>query len=258
MDFLSVEENLRNSFRVLAACRQSGEVREFPGVSIASAGASFQMFNAAFLCSPVEDLDDMSRRTRLAEVHFGARGLPWSYWICEDWLKASLRGRVRRLMGKHDLRFVTLLPGMTANGLKPPCRALPQLEIRRVATTADCLAFCDVGAVCFNVPLSWFREVFEPAAVWRKPLAGFIGFVDGQPVSTAATVTAGVIGVYNVATLPGHQRKGYGEAIMRYAIEQMRSESGVERSVLQATSQGLHLYERMGYRAVTAFGVYAS
>ena len=40
MDYCRVAENLRESFRVVAANRASGEVRELRGVSIASAGVT--------------------------------------------------------------------------------------------------------------------------------------------------------------------------------------------------------------------------
>ena len=53
MDFHPVEQNLRQSFRILAAARERADVCEIEGVSIASLGATFQMFNAAFLASPV-------------------------------------------------------------------------------------------------------------------------------------------------------------------------------------------------------------
>ena len=51
--FQPIADNLRESFRVIAGSRAGGEVRELHGVSIASAGVTFQMFNAAFLSSPV-------------------------------------------------------------------------------------------------------------------------------------------------------------------------------------------------------------
>jgi ribosomal protein S18 acetylase RimI-like enzyme len=61
-----------------------------------------------------------------------------------------------------------------------------------------------------------------------------------------------------VATLPESQRLGYGEAVMRYAIEHARREHGIERSILQSTPAGFRLYERMGYRTVTKVAVYAA
>ena len=85
----------------------------------------------------------------------------------------------------------------------------------RGAATWD--AFCEIGSVCFHVPLTWFREVFDNDAVWDR-FVSFVGYVDDEPVSTTSIVSgAGVIGVYNVATLPGSQRRGFGEAVMRHS-----------------------------------------
>src|SRR5581483_7328717 len=78
VDFSNVADNLRESFRVLAAGRKSGEVRELRGVSIASAGVTFQMFNAAFLASPVESDSDLEQRIQLASLHFQTRGQEWA------------------------------------------------------------------------------------------------------------------------------------------------------------------------------------
>ena len=61
-----------------------------------------------------------------------------------------------------------------------------------------------------------------------------------------------------MATLPGHQRQGYGEAVMRYALEQARAEHGLSRTILQSTPQGLQIYLRMGYRTVTGVSVFCS
>jgi len=66
------------------------------------------------------------------------------------------------------------------------------------------------------------------------------------------------VGVYNVATVPDQQRRGFGEAVMRHAVAEAQREHGIARSILQSTPAGLHLYQRMGYRVVTRVSVYAS
>ena len=258
MDFSNVADNLRESFRVLAGGRETGEVRELRGVSIASAGVTFQMFNAAFLSGPVASDEELTQRILLASLHFETRGLEWAFWICEDWMDERVRKRSRKLFDKHGLRHSVDLPGMVAEKVLPAARPLPRLDVRRVCDSATRDAFCLIGSVCFNVPLSWFREVFEPRGVWER-FAGYVGYLAGEPVSTAAVVIGdGVAGVYNVATLPGHQRRGYGEAVMRHALEAARQEHGVERSILQSTKAGYTLYERMGYRTVTSVAVYST
>ena len=258
MSFECVADNLRESFRIVAASRGPGEVRELPGVSIAAAGATFRMFNAAFLSAPVPTEADLGRRILLPMVHFNARGLEWAYWVCEDWLLPRARRRSRQVFEKHGLRHSVDLPGMVAERILPPVKPLPWLSVERVWDGGARDAFCAIGSVCFNVPISWFREVFDSGAVWER-FAAYVGYTGGEPVSTAAVIMGGgAMGVYNVATLPGHQRRGYGEAVMRYALEETRKEHGIERSILQSTPAGYRLYERMGYRTVTRVAVYST
>jgi ribosomal protein S18 acetylase RimI-like enzyme len=258
VDFSNVANNLRESFRVLAGGRETGEVRELKGVSIASAGVTFQMFNAAFLSTPVTSDAELEQRILLASLHFEARNLEWTYWVCEGWLEARTRSRSHRILSKHDLRHSVDLPGMVAERLRAPVRPLPRIEVRRVCDKQTQEAFCEVGSICFNVPLSWFREVFENDTVWDR-FAGYVGYVGGEAVSTTAIVIeGGSAGVYNVATVPGFQRQGYGEAVMRHALHVARQEHGVEQTVLQSTKAGYALYERMGYRTVTNIAVYST
>jgi ribosomal protein S18 acetylase RimI-like enzyme len=258
MEFECVAANLRQSFRVVAAHRAAGGLLEMDGVSIASAGVAFQMFNAAFLSAPVASEGQMDLRAAQAAVYFAARGQRWSYWICHGWLDGRTQRRLQSLLRKRNLYQAVELPGMLAEDVLPPVRELPRMELRRVCDGPVKDAFCAIGSTCFNVPLAWFCEVFDSPTVWND-FAAYVGYVDGEPVSTAATVMGGgVVGVYNVATMPGRRRGGYGEAVMRHALEQARCEHGPSRTILQSTPQGFELYRRMGYRRVTSIGVFCS
>jgi ribosomal protein S18 acetylase RimI-like enzyme len=256
--FETVADNLRESFRVVAAGRGAGEIRELPGVSIAAAGVTFQMFNAAFLSAPVLSEPELEQRIHLSASHFNVRGLEWAFWVCEDWMDARTRRKSRYLFERHGLRHAVELPGMVAERIAPPVKPLPALTVRRVADAATRGAFCAIGSVCFHVPLNWFREVFDNPEVWER-FAAYVAYHDESPVSTAAIVIGGdAVGVYNVATMPDQQRRGYGEAVMRYAVAAAQREHGIVRSTLQSTPAGLHLYRRMGYRTITRVSVYAS
>ena len=258
MTFENVAENLRESFRVVAAGRARGDVRELPGVSIAAAGVVFQMFNSAFLSAPVLTEAELHQRILLSASHFNVRGLEWAFWVCEDWMEARTRRKSRQIMERQGLRHSVDLPGMVADRIAPPVRALPALTVRRVGDTATRQAFCAIGSICFHVPLVWFREVFDNTTVWNS-FAAYVGYRDEEPVSTAAVVMGGgAVGVYNVATMPDQQRRGYAEAVMRYALADAQREHGVEHSILQSTPAGRRLYERMGYRQITRVSVYAS
>jgi ribosomal protein S18 acetylase RimI-like enzyme len=258
VDFENVAANLRESFRAIAAGRAPGEIRELRGVSIASSGVAFQMFNAAFLSAPVASEAELARRIMLPSVHFNARGLEWAYWVCEDWLEARARRRSRQIFERHGLRHAVDLPGMVAERILPPVKPPARLEIRRVRDAGTRDAFCAIGSVCFQVPLPWFREVFDNDSVWDR-FVGWVGYADGEPVSTAATVMGGgAVGVYNVGTIPEHQRRGYGESVMRHAVEDAQRRHGIGETILQSTPAGHRLYERMGFRTVSSVAVYAS
>src|SRR5579859_1726888 len=90
-EFEALEANLRQSFRILAEGRPRADIAELDGVSIASLGATFQMFNAAFLNRPVSARHELEERLSCAHGVFAARNLPWAFWICEDWLGRPAR-----------------------------------------------------------------------------------------------------------------------------------------------------------------------
>lgn len=259
MDFHPVEENLRQSFRILAGARDRADIRETDGISIHSLGATFQMFNAAFLNCYVEDEPDLERRIALASVHFKQRRMSWAFWMCDSFLERRLQRRAERIFMRMGLSLSSELPAMAAESLVTPWRRFPPIDIRPVADAAERRAFCQIGAVCFHVPLAWFEEVFDERMAERSEFVPWLAYLDGEPVATAATVVAAdAIGVYNVGTLPAHRGKGIGEAIVRYAIDRARQQTGIQRTVLQSTSYGYELYRKMGYKTVGQVLVFTS
>ena len=245
---------------MLAVGRRRGDVLELPGVTIASLGVSFQMFNAAFLNGPVEGPGEMECRLELARSHFRSRSLPWAFWICEDWLDRSTRRGLAHACARFGLRLSSEMPGMVAERLTSQKRQLPELEIRRVDSSGVLDDFRGVGSVCFHVPLPWFSEVFDGSLpVERRGFVCWVGYHGGQPVATAATLFAhGVVGLYNIATAPGQRGRGFAEALTRYAAGAALEEAGAVPLVLESTSLGFRLYDRLGFRTVTGIAVYNS
>lgn len=251
LNFHEVEANLRESFRALAAGRTNGRTLELPGVTIASLGVTFQMFNAAFLNAPVSGQKDLETRLALARDHFQSERRAWAFWVCEDWLDRQARRYLAGSCERFGLRLASELPGMVAEGLAPTQRPLPQLDVRRVNSDRTLNDFRAIGSVCFHVPLAWFSEVFDASI--PPGFACWVGYLEDQPVATAASVPSdGVIGLYNIATAPGLRRRGIAEAMTR------RVTPTGPPIVLQSTSMGMRLYERLGFRTVTRILVFNS
>jgi ribosomal protein S18 acetylase RimI-like enzyme len=259
MDFHPVETNLREMFRSLAGCRERAEVKESQGIWIANLSAAFQMFNAVFLSSPVLDEAEFETRIAMGSQFMMARGLPWSFWICEEWLSPQVRRRCARICARSGLQLASEMPGMVAERLPRPERSLPRLDFRKVTSEHERQAFCSIGSVCFHVPPGWFSEIFDRRMKDRQDFEAWVGYLHGEPIATAATVTTGgVIGVYNVAVLPAHRRCGYAEAVMRHAAQQVHERTGLERVILQSTRQAIRMYERLGFSPVTRILVFTS
>jgi GNAT superfamily N-acetyltransferase len=257
--FHCLADNLRQSFRSLAGGKPRGTIVELPGVSIASLGVAFQMFNAAFPSQPIDTQAELEQRLDTARDYFESQNLRWAFWICEDWLAAGLRRKLSRTCESFGLRLSSEMPCLAAEAIRPPTRKLPAMDVRHVRSAETLQDFRALGSNCFHVPMAWFSEVFDPGVAAQQDFICWVGYVNGLPVGTAATIAShGVIGVYNVATSPEYRQHGFAEVMTRHAIEAALREGEAERVVLQSTSQGLRLYERMGFQVLTRVLVYNS
>ena len=263
-EFVAIDANLRESFRVLVPGRPDGEFAELAGVSIVSLGVAFQMFNAAFISAPVKGAEQLAQRLNLARAwfnggRFGGKSREWSLWVCEDWLDRAASRQLARLCQSFGLRPASEVPGMIAPRIEPRSRrALPSLEYHPVSEERTLTDFNGIGNICFNVPAMWYREVFD-SSLPARPFVAWVGYLDGCPVATSASVTAdGVIGVYNVATAPAFRGRGFGEAITRHTVSRALEQAPGAPIVLQTSAMGLDLYLALGFHAVTRFLVYNS
>lgn len=251
-------ENLLQALRFFGHARIGSEIQDLPGVSLIFCGLNYAAFNAALLAQPIEtNSGDLSRLVEIATTRFEARDLRWTYWVCDDFLGQSVRREADRIFSHYGLRPLTEAPGMYTEKLLPPDRKLPELEVRPVTDAATRNAFAEIMSVTFEIPHAVCASIYGTERAWAGDFHGYVGFANGQAVtSAAASITGEVIGLYSVATLPTHRRRGYAEAIMRQVIARAQQNGEVTRTVLQSTRSGFSLYKRMGYRTVTNFNVY--
>lgn len=255
--FELLELNLRATLGVFSRAHPAGEIASRPGLELVCSGVPFSTFNAVLLTDPAAKAAELSRRLAAAREYFRERKLPWSLWLCEGWLAKGLRHKLPAVAENAGLALLSRMPGMVAEALRPPQRTLPRIAFRRVESEHDRRAFAELMTAAFGVPSPVARLIYGAAATWRDGLTGWIGYWGQTPVTGAATrIAAGVIGLYAVATLPAFRGQGCAEAAARHAIGQAREVSGLHTVVLQSTGQARALYERLGFRAVTAYEVY--
>ena len=153
------------------------------------------------------------------------------HWLCDDFLSPPLRREAPRIFSEHGLRHLTDAPGMYAERLLPPKRPLPELEICPVSDEATRAAFSGIMSTAFEIPNSVSNAIYGADCAWLGAFQGYVGYVKGKAVTTAAAViTGGVVGLYSVATLPQHRRRGFAEAIMRQVVGEISRRTGIDRT----------------------------
>lgn len=253
----TVERNLREAMQCYACCSAQGEVRELTGAVIASSGIDYSVFNSVMFTSPIESVADLDARISHAEVHFRARGLGWSCWLCEDLLAPAVQKAARQFFVSRRMKVAAQPPGMYADRIWPRDRQPAKMRIRRVEDGRTRFDFADVASVVFALPFAISEKIYVPESTWRGKMTGWVGYEAERAVSIVATVVSeAAVGIYSLATIPHFQRQGYAETLMRHALETAQRETGIEKSILQTTKAGMGLYKRMGYRPVTNFSVY--
>jgi ribosomal protein S18 acetylase RimI-like enzyme len=81
----------------------------------------------------------------------------------------------------------------------------------------------------------------------------FLGIENGEAVSTATLIhskdTPSEASVWSVAVHPDHQKRGHGYDIMHH-LTQAAKDRNIHTLRLFASADGLHMYEKMGYKPV--------
>jgi ribosomal-protein-alanine N-acetyltransferase len=123
------------------------------------------------------------------------------------------------------------------------------LEVKRVTSEED-LAICqeilnDGFGAAAEITKSVTRASLGNPASFRYYLLD-----GGVPVSTAHFIAnEKFLGCFEVVTSPMHQRHGYGEELMRWAMAH-HAALGHELIVLQASKSGLALYEDLNFQVL--------
>jgi GNAT superfamily N-acetyltransferase len=257
-DFEIVDANLRSAMRFFGEATGTGEIRPLDGALAVYSGLEYGVFNIALLeGSPPQGIEGFTERLARCARYFAPRTMRWSFWLCEDSLDASTRRKARSLLMDRDLRPISQAPGMLAEALAPPVRALPKIECVPVADRTTRQAFGALTAVNFNIPMRIAQAVYETERAWSGDYRGFVGMAGGKPVAVIAIVAAAdALGVYSLSTLPECRRLGYGEAILRAAVAAEQQRTGIGRVVLQSTDAGFSLYRRLGFNEAAKFSVY--
>lgn len=244
----------RDAWRLMCgAC--PGYLAEGTGdVDYIFSGLPIPFFNAAIVGARDVSRDALAVMGRQACDWAADKAVPWMFIVTHE----ALADGVDASTALDSVGLTTLLPltGMRTQYVGPPAPAVNGLQLEVPDDDAGCGAVVDVNSAAYGVELEACKPVLGNPLFWSSHVPA-IGRIDGNPVASAAVLMVeGYRYVALVATRPDHQRRGYGDAVMRHALDIAARRYGEKPTTLHATDAGRPIYARMGYDTIathTAF-----
>jgi len=231
----------------LCSSVEGARVERHDGVLVALTGLPLRLFNQVIVES-----DDASPDT-LADLVAIARERSNRFVVT---LRAGTDDRLEPTMRNLGLVRLPEDPWMPAMAMHPTTATPPTddgFEIRRVMDAAGVADHVRASAEGFGAPEAVIAAIVNPETFGSPDVSVYAGYADGEPVSSGLGIRTGrTIGVYNIATIERARRRGYGGA-MTSRIVADGAGAGCDVAVLQASSMGLPIYERLGFRTVVEY-----
>lgn len=144
------------------------------------------------------------------------------------------------------------IPGMVVELDQVPTVQVPDgYQVGRVSSDESGEAWAQVLSEAYPVALLAAQSMSPMHAARNDaedaPIQFFQATFDGQPVAVSALANIdGIAGVYCVATLESHRRKGLGAALTAAPLHAARA-MGCKVGVLQASQAGYPTYRKLGF-----------
>jgi ribosomal protein S18 acetylase RimI-like enzyme len=176
---------------------------------------------------------------------FGGRHAPFRF-VLRSGEDAALE---EAALARHFQQSGTT-PAMLLGAAPQLLTLTPDLELHEIRAPADLEAYSREGALATDPEFLLQRSMAASVAGWP----GFVPIVavhrDAGTVGCAMAVLAGdITGVFNMHVTPAFRRQGVGRALTAAVLDVGRR-AGFEAACLEATAEGLALYEAMGFRTV--------
>ncbi len=243
---------------------RSPQAKKFKGKGIKASSTGFKLplLNLALGCNFPSDAtqEEIDAEIEATKSFFADRNVPW-YW----WMNANpYPNNIHAILENHGLECdAPPLPAMAVS-LKMDIATFPaypnNICVWQAQSIEDLQAASKIRRLAFKFPdgeaLTYFEDM---AADWlnNESVKLFLaGEDESAPVSIGAVIEReGIPGIYVMATLPDHHRKGYGKAVLsRLMLE--ATTKGHEIMALTASDQGFGLYTQFRFRHLFGFDFY--
>jgi GNAT superfamily N-acetyltransferase len=241
-------ENMHDWLKIACGQVPGSTIRHEEGVGVYGTGLPAPLFNQIVTDDPATS-DALAATIEILR----ARAAPFCVV-----LRHEQDARFRPLLTELGLRFHEgLMPGMALHPISADPPPLPAGLDLRVVQDAEALRdHALVAAHSFEVaePVA---EAFIGEELWaRDGCRVYTGYVDGRAVTSGFSVqTDQTLGIFTIATEADARGRGFGAAMTSRLIADGAA-AGCTLAVLQASTMGRPIYERLGFRLVQEYEVY--
>jgi GNAT superfamily N-acetyltransferase len=244
---LSIRQ-MDGAWRLMCAGAPHAVVEATERIQYIFSGLPVGFFNVAMLTGSGLSADALSARGREACAWAAAQAVPWLLMVTHEQLASGVNAA--EALDACALAAVMPMTGMLARTVAAG-PTVPSLQLTVPQDDSGCAAIVDVNALAYGMDLEASKATIGSRAFWKDQFP-VLGVVDGKPVSSAGVLMVdGYRYVALVATEPGQQRRGFGDATMRRALENAARAHGETPTVLHASDAGRPIYERMGYAIIS-------
>jgi len=192
------------------------------------------------------------------QARIDEQGAPAFWWIGPQ----SKPDNLGTLLEQHGLEPAGEVPGMAIDLVlidnQPEMST--NFTIQKVSNTEMQALWARIAAVGTGFPDVVTEVMARVEATLTDPpykaQHRYIGLLNGTPVATSALVLdSGVAGIYAVATIPEARRKGIGRIMTVIPLLEAK-QIGYRVGILQASSMGYSIYEKIGFKDVCKYRLY--
>lgn len=245
---------------------RSPVARKFSGKGIRASSTGFKLplLNLTLGCNFPKGMSDeeIGSEVEAVKQFFAERNVPWYWWMNSE----PAPKHIGQILEKHGLEYdAPPLPAMIAP-LKQDLSALPKydesIRVWRAGSISDLQAASRIRRIAFGFKegeaLTYFEDMAQDWLSDESPARLYLaGLSESEPVSIGAVShAAGIPGIYVMATLPEHHRKGYGKAILTALLQEAAHMEG-DVVALTASDAGAGLYSQFGFRRLFDFDFYS-
>ncbi len=248
----AMKKNMHLHMTYFAKCTPSMEIIPVPDGTVVRSQIQDDTFNYAILAKFTEE----NAATRIAYIKslFKKKGLPFSWWIADSDLPPDLE---KHLLSE-GFTFKEKNIGMYKHLTHLPEEKSP-LIFKKVESQKELKAFADIITSIGGNPQAFdiiYSQIPLSAYTGNTPLELHLGYIDNVPVvSGILVVEDGVAGIYYVATIPTQRKKKFGTAMMIHLLANAKAKQCL-LATLQASAEGISLYERLGFKKCSTFSEY--